>query len=104
MDKPMLDGAPASLDRFLAPATIAIIGASPDSTRIRGRLLHLRRANCYTGRLYPVNPSYSEINGLPGFPSVGAIGAPVDLARVSIPAQTVPPPHHQCSAAEPGHS
>src|SRR5260221_6798501 len=104
MDKPMLDGAPASLDRFLAPAAIAIIGASPDSTRIRGRLLHLLRANGYTGRLYPVNPSYSEIDGLPCFPSVGAIGAPVDLALVAIPAETVLPALEECAAAGVGHA
>src|SRR6185437_15095214 len=50
-DKPMRDGAPASLDRFLAPAAIAIIGASPDTAKIRGRLLDLLRENGYTGKL-----------------------------------------------------
>ena len=46
----MLDGASASLDRFLSPAAIAIIGASPDITKIRGRLLHLLRENGYRGK------------------------------------------------------
>jgi acetate---CoA ligase (ADP-forming) len=100
----MLDGASASLDRFLAPAAIAIIGASPDITKIRGRLLHLLRENGYRGRLYPVNPNYQEIDGLTCFPSVGAIGAPVDLALVAIPAETVLPALEECAAAGVGHA
>jgi acyl-CoA synthetase (NDP forming) len=100
----MRDGAPASLDHLLAPAAIAIIGASPDSSRIRGRLLHLLRENGYTGRLYPVNPSYREIEGVPCFPSVGAIGQPIDLALVAIPAETVLPALEECAAAGVGHA
>src|SRR5258707_1304543 len=104
MDTPMRDGASASLDRFLAPAAIAIVGASPDITKIRGRLLHLLRENGYTGHLYPVNPNYREIDGLRCFPSVGAIGAPVDLALVAIPAETVLPSLEECAAAGVGHA
>ncbi|HJT08033.1 MAG TPA: CoA-binding protein, partial [Stellaceae bacterium] len=100
----MRDGAPASLDRFLAPAAIAIIGASPDSARIRGRLLHLLRENGYPGKLYPVNPSYREIDGVPCFPSVGAIGQPIDLALIAIPAETVLPALEDCAAAGVGHA
>jgi len=100
----MRDGAPASLDRFLAPDAIAIIGASPDSARIRGRLLHLLRENRYAGKLYPVNPSYREIDGVPCFPSVGAIGQPIDLALIAIPAETVLPALEDCAAAGVGHA
>ncbi|HEX6840633.1 MAG TPA: acetate--CoA ligase family protein, partial [Stellaceae bacterium] len=100
----MRDGGPASLDRFLAPAAIAIIGASPDSARIRGRLLHLLHENGYSGKLYPVNPSYREIDGVPCFPSLGAIGQPIDLALIAIPAETVLPALAECAAAGVGHA
>jgi acetate---CoA ligase (ADP-forming) len=100
----MRDGAPASLDRFLAPAAIAIIGASPDSAKIRGRLLHLLRENGYAGKLYPVNPSYREIDGVSCFPSVGAVGQPIDLALIAIPAETVLPALEDCAAAGVGHA
>ncbi|HEX7967749.1 MAG TPA: acetate--CoA ligase family protein, partial [Stellaceae bacterium] len=96
--------ASSSLDRFFAPATIAVIGASPDKTKIRGRLLHALRENGYDGRLYPVNPSYREIDGLPCFPSLAAIGAPVDLALVAIPAETVLASLEECAAARVGHA
>ncbi|MGO8918783.1 MAG: acetate--CoA ligase family protein [Stellaceae bacterium] len=86
------------LDRFFAPEAIAIIGASPERTRIRGLLLHLLRQNGYAGRLYPVNPSYAEIDGLACYPSLAAIGAPVDLALIAIPADAVLTALEECAA------
>ena len=86
------------LDRFFAPEAIAIIGASPERTRIRGLLLHLLRQNGYPGRLFPVNPSYAEIDGLTCYPSLAAIGAPVDLALIAIPAEAVLASLEECAA------
>jgi acetate---CoA ligase (ADP-forming) len=91
--------AAASLDRFFAPGAIAIVGASPERTRIRGLLLHLLRKNGYPGKIYPVNPSYPEIDGLACYPSVAAIGAPVDLALIAIPAEAVLGALEECAAA-----
>jgi acetyltransferase len=88
-----------SLDRFLAPQSIAVIGASPERTKIRGQLLHLLRENGYPGHLYPVNPSYREIEGMACYPSLAAIGAPIDLAVVVIPAEAVLPALKDCAAA-----
>jgi acetate---CoA ligase (ADP-forming) len=78
-----------SLDSFFAPASIAVIGASPDRTKIRGRLFHLLRANGYPGIIYPINPSYQEIEGLKCHPTLASVGAPIDLAIVAIPAPSV---------------
>jgi acetate---CoA ligase (ADP-forming) len=88
----------SALDRFFAPESIAVIGASPDIKRIRGTLLHVLRQNAYPGKLYPVNPSYKEIDGLACYPNVKAIGAPVDLAVVVIPAPHVPAALEECAA------
>jgi acyl-CoA synthetase (NDP forming) len=84
-----LDHARTSLARFLAPRSIAVIGASPERGRIRGILLHNLRQNGYSGRIYPVNPSYAEIAGLRCYPDLAAIAAPVDLALIAIPAEHV---------------
>lgn len=100
----MTPPATPALDSFLAPASIAVIGASPNPAVIRGALLHLLRRNGYGGRLYPVNPSYQEIDGLPCYPSVQAIGAPVDLALVAIPAAQVLPALEACAAAGVRHA
>lgn len=84
-----------SLQTLLAPDSVAIIGASPDHHKIRGALLHLLRKNGFTGRIVPVNPSYTEIDGIPCYPRVSA----VDLALVAIPAAGVLPALEECAAA-----
>lgn len=88
-----------SLDRLLAPRSIALIGASPERGKIRGALLHILRANGFAGALYPVNPSYREIEGLACYPDIAAIGQPVDLALIAVPAPGVPAVLEACAAA-----
>src|ERR1700733_12113301 len=80
-----------ALHSFFWPDSIAVLGASPDVHRIRGRLLHQLRENGYPGRILPINPSYQEIDGLTCYPSIAAVGGPVDLALVAIPAAGVAP-------------
>src|SRR5947209_8325948 len=87
------------LDSFFAPESIAIIGASPDAKKIRGLLQSMLQKNEYRGKLYPVNPSYEEIAGLRCFPSVSAIGQPVDLALIAIPAERVLQSLEECAQA-----
>src|SRR6185312_16876946 len=81
--------AAASLDRFFAPQSIVVIGASPERRKIRGLLLYLLRKNGYPGRLYAVNPSYRDIDGVPCHAALADIGEPIDLALVAIPAERV---------------
>ena len=76
-----------------------MLGASPDTHRIRGRLLHQLRENGFPGRILPINPSYQEIDGLRCYPSIGAVGEPVDLALVAIPAAGVAPALEECATA-----
>jgi acyl-CoA synthetase (NDP forming) len=105
-DKPGHDGhkqdapeMPHPLDSFFAPASIALIGASRDLDKIPGRLLSMLRKNEYPGKIYPVNPNYGEIDGLKCYPSIAAIGAPVDLAVIVIPARAVLSALEQCAGA-----
>jgi acyl-CoA synthetase (NDP forming) len=96
-----------SLQAFLAPSSIALIGASPDKSRIRGRLLHMLKQNRYPGRLLLINPSYNEIDGLRCFPDIAgaanfenaAAQACIDLAIIAIPAAGVLTQLEACAAA-----
>ncbi len=88
-----------SLTRFLAPGSITLIGASPDTSKIRGALLHILRSGGYAGTIHPVNPSYREIDGLACYPDVAAIGRKVDLAIIAVPAPAVPQAVEDCAAA-----
>ena len=89
---------PHPLDTFFAPASIALIGASRDPEKIPGRLLSMLRKNGFPGRIYPNNPNYGDIDGLKCYPSISAVGQPIDLAIVIIPARAVLGALEQCAA------
>jgi acetate---CoA ligase (ADP-forming) len=90
---------PHPLDTFFAPASIALIGASRDQEKIPGRLLSMLRRNEFPGKLYPINPNYGDIDGLPCYPSIAAVGQSIDLAIVMIPARAVLGALRECAAA-----
>lgn len=91
------------LKTLLKPQSVAVIGASPDKSKIRGELFHFMHAGGYRGRLYPVNPSYQDFNGLACYPDVASAakdaGGGLDLALLAIPASAVMPELERCAAA-----
>jgi acetate---CoA ligase (ADP-forming) len=87
------------LHSFFWPESIAVLGASPDLHRIRGRLLHQLRENGFPGRILPINPSYQEIDGLTCYPAIGSAGGGIDLALVAIPAAGVAAAVDECARA-----
>ena len=87
------------LDTFFSPGSIAIIGASRDDKKIPGLLLTFLRRNGFAGEIVPVHPAYDSIGDLGCFASVAAIGKPVDLAIVIIPARAVLGALQECAAA-----
>src|SRR6202521_1586399 len=89
---------PHPLDSFFSPDSIALIGASRDLEKIPGRLLSILRKNEFPGSIYPINPNYGDIDGLKCYPSIAAVGQPIDLAIVIIPARAVLGALEQCAA------
>jgi acyl-CoA synthetase (NDP forming) len=77
------------LDPLFAPRSIAVIGASSDPTRIGGRPIAYSQRAGYAGRIFPVNPQRSEVQGLRSYASVDEIPGEIDLAIVAIPGTAV---------------
>lgn len=77
------------LDALFRPRSIALVGASPDRTIIRGRIVEAVTRHGFDGPLYAVSRSHDEIAGIPCHPSVEVLPEPVDLAIVAIPAEHV---------------
>ncbi len=77
------------LEALLTPKTVAVLGAS----RTPGKVGHAIVSNLirggFEGRILPVNPSATEILGLPCFPDLSAADGPVDLAVVALPVDAV---------------
>ena len=74
---------------FFAPQSVAVIGASPREGNLGFQIIANLRYG-FTGRIYPVNPNYSEIMTLTCYPTVEDIPDSVDLAIVIVPAPAVP--------------
>lgn len=77
------------LSRLLAPASIAVVGATESSAWTQA-LLHNLRTLGYSGAIHAVNPRHSEVFGVRCHPSLAAIDGPVDCAYVMTGADAVP--------------
>ncbi|HEY9281098.1 MAG TPA: acetate--CoA ligase family protein [Eoetvoesiella sp.] len=72
------------LDALLHAQTIAVVGASSDPRKIGGRPIAYMLANGFAGKVFPINPTQTTIQGLPAYPSLAAIGHPVDQVIVAV--------------------
>ncbi len=95
----MTEPQPGQLAPLLSPTSVAVVGASADRSKIRGALFHQLVASGFRGRLYPITPSVAEIDGHRCYPTIAAIGEPVDLAIVAIPPDAVMGVLEACAAA-----
>jgi acetyltransferase len=85
------------MDFFFTPQGVAVIGATPNPLK-GGNAILKNLLLGYRGGIYPINPRYREIDGLPCYPSVSAVPGPVDLAIVFVPAPLVPTAVTECAA------
>ncbi|PVC78603.1 acyl-CoA synthetase [Streptomyces sp. CS081A] len=89
-----------SVQRLLTPASVAVVGAGRAPGGVGRTVLRNLLGAGFTGRVYAVNAALPatggdgggpvELDGVPAYRSVGAIGEPVDLAIVAVPAERVP--------------
>jgi acetate---CoA ligase (ADP-forming) len=80
----------SSFSYLLNPSSVAIIGASDDKFRIGGKPINYMLDRGYSGRILPVNPNRSLIQGLPAFASIEALPEVPEIAIVAVAAAAVP--------------
>ena len=78
-----------SLGPLMKPASIAVVGASQRMSRATRVVANLQRFG-YAGRIFPINPKYAEVLGLPCYPDLASTPEPADSVVVAIPAEQVP--------------
>lgn len=83
------------LSSIFEPESIAVIGASGNEAKWGGRILK-NLLNEFSGRVYPVNPKETTIQGVTSYPSVLDIPDDVEMAVVAVPAQFVIPVAEEC--------
>jgi len=87
----------SDLRSFFEPRSVAVIGSLSEPfglgyVTIRN-LLHFG----YSGKIYPVNPSYSGALGLASYSDIRDVDEPVDTAVVITPPETVPGIVERCA-------
>lgn len=58
---------------LLAPASVALVGASDTVGKTTARPLEFMLAAGFQGRIYPINPRRERVMGLPAYPSLTAL-------------------------------
>jgi acyl-CoA synthetase (NDP forming) len=89
------------LDRLLAPASIAVLGATARPGALSGRFLSGLARHGYDGRVVPVNPKRPVVEGVQAAASIAEAAAdgPIDVAVISLPRDAVLGALEECEAA-----
>ena len=86
----------AAMRTFLTPASVAVIGASRDSSTIGGQLFHNLLTTEFHGPVYPVNPKAEVVHGVVAYPSISDVPGPVNVAFIVVPAAHVATVAREC--------
>ena len=92
----------SSLERIVAPRSVAVVGVSSKPESLSGRLFANLKAAGFAGGIYPINPKAATIAGLTCYPTIGAAPGPVDLAVIMVPRDAVLAAIDECIAASVG--
>lgn len=84
------------IDPIFNPGSIAIIGASKVTTKWGYRKLSQVVNSSFSGAVYPVNPSETEVLGLKCYSTILDIPGEVDLAVIAVAARHTPAVMEQC--------
>ena len=86
------------LEKFFAPRSVAIIGASSTPHKAGNDVIKNILANEFDGTLYLVNPKGGEILGHRVYPSIQDLPHGIDLAIIILPATATPQAIRDCAA------
>lgn len=79
-----------NLSRMFNPESVAVIGASERGGSVGESLMRNLVSGTLNKDVFPVNPNYDNIMGIPAVSCIADIPQPVDLAVIATPIQQVP--------------
>jgi acyl-CoA synthetase (NDP forming) len=85
--------------RFLHPQTVAVIGASEDSSKFGGRVLEYLLKFGFPGTIVPINLRAKTLRGVPAYPSIKASPHPIDVAIMAVPSEHALESVRECADA-----
>lgn len=75
------------LRALLSPKSIVIVGASADPNKVNGRPIRNLVRDGFRGRIYLVNPKYSDISGIPCYADIASLPEVPELGVVGVAAE-----------------
>ncbi|MEA2934147.1 MAG: acetyltransferase [Variibacter sp.] len=78
------------LDRLFAAQSVALAGASPRAKSLGGIVLRQLLSGAFSGKIFVVNPKYSEIAGQRTYRKMDELPEPPDVVVVTAPPNEVP--------------
>jgi acyl-CoA synthetase (NDP forming) len=79
-----------SIDTMLHPKSICIFGATESKPiTYGGRFIQCLTGMKYSGRIYPINPRYKTVFGIPCYPDLKSLPEAPDLAGVVVPYEAI---------------
>ncbi len=88
----------STLRPFLAPKSVAIIGASNEVNKVGGRPLHYLKDYAFKGPIYAINPGRPEVQGVKAYKDLASLPEVPDLALVVIPGDAAVAAVKDCAA------
>ena len=88
----------AAVGHFIAPRSVAVIGASRERDTVGGQIFHNLLDAGFEGTAYPVNREADVVQSVRAYRSVGEIPGPIDLAVIAVPAAAVIDVVGECAA------
>ncbi|WP_175838267.1 acetate--CoA ligase family protein [Burkholderia anthina] len=76
-----------AIAKLMHPASVAVIGASADAAKTAGRPIAYLQKHGFQGAIYPVNPRYQSIAGLPCYADIDSLPAAPDVGIVLLGAE-----------------
>ncbi len=72
------------LDAVFSPRSIAVVGATATADKVGFNLVDSPLTSGFQGEIYPIHPKLNELLGLKVYPSLEAVGKPIDLAIIAL--------------------
>ena len=88
-----------SLNAIFHPRTLAVVGAPQERPLGWPGIFGCIRDYGYPGRLYPINPRVTHVEGVKAYPDLVSVPEPIDLVIISVPAVAVPAALMDCVAS-----
>ncbi len=84
------------IDLYFHPKSVAVVGASANPAKFGYQVVRNLINLKYPGKIYPVNPNASEIQGFKAFPSVPDIPHNINVVIMAVPAHVIPGVMRDC--------